>query len=260
MNVTLHLGDCLEYMRGMDAASVDCVITSPPYNMRTRIRNGEYTERERSDHFSKKYSGFDDSFPIDEYLNVHRQVIKEALRVAPLVFINIQLVTGSKEAWFNLMGEFSTNIKDVVVWDKGDGQPAMHPAVINRSYELILILEASRTAGRAFTTSYFPRGTMQDVWRLGRGGKGEIEGHGAVFPLSLPSRILNGWTLEGDTILDPFMGSGTTGVACVKLGRKFLGVEMEPKYFEIAKRRIIAELERMPLFEEKPTYRQAELV
>jgi DNA modification methylase len=87
----------------------------------------------------------------------------------------------------------------------------------------------------------------------------ENKQHPTQKPLPLMEWCL-GFVPNADTIADPFMGSGTTGVACVRLGRKFLGVEKEPKYFEIAKRRIIAELERMPLFEDKPTYRQSELI
>jgi len=64
----------------------------------------------------------------------------------------------------------------------------------------------------------------------------------------------------GEAILDPFMGSGTTGVAAVRLGRQFLGCETDPTHYETAKRRIIAELERMPLFEDKPVYRQEALL
>ena len=57
-------------------------------------------------------------------------------------------------------------------------------------------------------------------------------------------------TNKRDTILDPFMGSGTTGVAAVRLGRRFIGIELDPRYFDIAVRRIQAELNRFPLFEE----------
>ena len=71
-------------------------------------------------------------------------------------------------------------------------------------------------------------------------------------PTQKPLRVME-WTLEqvnaGQTVLDPFMGSGTTGVACVRTGRKFIGIELEPKYFEIAVARIEAELNRHPLFE-----------
>ena len=238
MGYQLFLGDCLEVMRGMKDKSVDAIITSPPYNMRTRIRNGKYTEREKSEHFSRKYDDFHDSMPIDEYSEFHRQVLGECLRLARVVFVNIQFVTGSKEAWFRLMGEFSKYLKDVIVWDKGEGQPAMHPSVINRGYELILAFESSAMAGRAFSKSFFGRGTMPDVWRFGRGGNGAIRGHSAVFPVELAGKIIVGWTQAGEKVFDPFMGSGTTGVACVNLGRNFIGCEISPKYYAIAERRI----------------------
>ena len=238
MGYQLFLGDCLEVMRGMEDKSVDAIITSPPYNMRTRIRNGAYTEREKSEHFSKKYSDFHDSFPIDKYYSFHKDVLREGFRLARVVFVNIQIVTGSKEAWFRLMGDFSQHLKDVIVWDKGEGQPAMHSSVINRGYELILIFESAATAGRAFSRSFFERGRMSDVWRFGRGGNGAVKGHGAVFPVELAGRIIAGWTKHGDKILDPFMGSGTTGVASVQMGRNFIGCEIAQSYFSIAERRI----------------------
>jgi len=62
--------------------------------------------------------------------------------------------------------------------------------------------------------------------------------HPAVFPEQLANDHIISWSNEGDTILDPFMGSGTTGVACKNLGRNFIGIEKDDKYFEIAKARI----------------------
>jgi site-specific DNA-methyltransferase (adenine-specific) len=59
-------------------------------------------------------------------------------------------------------------------------------------------------------------------------------------------------SLPGETILDPFMGSGTTGVAAVKLGRKFIGIEIEPKYFDIACKRISEALKQPDMFIERP--------
>ena len=234
----IYCGDCLELMKQLPDKSIDLVVTSPPYNMRTRIRNGEYTEREKSEHFSKKYSEFSDALPIEEYYNFHKKVIKEYLRISDLVFINIQIVTGSKEAWFKLIGDFNRQIKDIIVWDKGEGQPAMHPAVINRGYELIIILEAKATAGRAFNKSYFKRGEMSDIWRYGRGGNGLVDGHSALFPIDLVGKIINNWSKENDTILDPFLGSGTTAVACKQLKRNFIGIEISQKYCDIANGRL----------------------
>ena len=77
---------------------------------------------------------------------------------------------------------------------------------------------------------------------------------GREHPTQKPLEVMR-WTIEklkGKTILDPFMGSGTTGVAAVKLGRKFIGIEIEPKYFDIACRRIQAALDAPDMFIEPP--------
>jgi site-specific DNA-methyltransferase (adenine-specific)/modification methylase len=242
----LILGDCLEEMKKMPNKSVDCVITSPPYNMRLRIRNGEYTEREWAEHFSKKYDEFHDALPMKEYQEFHTRVIKELLRISPIVFWNISIVTGSKEALFKIIGEFAREITDIVVWDKGFGQPAMNNGVLNRGYELIVIFEAERKNGRTFNKYCFDRGTMPDIWRMGRGGKENEKNHAATFPCELAERIIIGWTKTDDVILDPFCGTGTTGVACKRLNRDFIGIEISPKYLEIAKTRI--EKQTPPLF------------
>ena len=73
--------------------------------------------------------------------------------------------------------------------------------------------------------------------------------HKSQKPINLMKRLLLDFTNQGDTILDPFMGSGTTGVACVQTGRNFIGIEIDPTYFAIAERRIQeAQLQpRLPL-------------
>jgi len=82
------------------------------------------------------------------------------------------------------------------------------------------------------------------------GGAGEI--HTCPKPLGFVERLLTRFTLEGETILDPFMGSGTTGVACVNLDRAFIGIEREPTYFDIACRRIEAAYKQPRLFTDPP--------
>ena len=154
--------------------------------------------------------------------------------MSPLLFLNIQIVTGSKEAWFKLIGYFNKNIKDIIVWDKGEGQPAMHHSVLNRGYELILVMENPETAGRTFTKSYFKRGTMSDIWRIGRSGRGNNPTHGAVFPENLVAKAINGWSKKDDIILDPFLGTGTTAYVAKKLGRNYIGIEISPEYCKIA--------------------------
>lgn len=76
--------------------------------------------------------------------------------------------------------------------------------------------------------------------------------HPTEKPVSLMSELIALFSNHGDTVLDPFMGSGTTGVAAIKLGRKFIGVEIDPKYFDIACRRISGALKQPDMFIERP--------
>lgn len=75
-----------------------------------------------------------------------------------------------------------------------------------------------------------------NVWFINR--PVENYGHPAVFPKQIAQDHIISWSKEGDIVLDPFMGSGTTGVACIDTNRNFIGIELNPDYFEIAKKRI----------------------
>jgi site-specific DNA-methyltransferase (adenine-specific) len=89
-------------------------------------------------------------------------------------------------------------------------------------------------------------------------GKMEAFDHPCPKPIGVWTKVLNRFSVDGETILDPFMGSGTTGVACAKLGRKFIGIEIEPKYFDIACRRIEQAYKQPDFFIEKPAIAKQE--
>lgn len=237
MTKKIHNECCLATLNRMVDGEVDLVVTSPPYNMRTRIRNGEYTTREKSEHFSKKYKHFSDDLPIDDFYSFHSKVLSELLRVSKVVCYNFQIVTGSKEAFFKIIGDFSKDIKDIIIWDKGHGQPAMHENVLNSCYELILVLENDKRAGRVIQNAKFKRGEMSDILRIGR-GKRVSDVHGAIFPETLAGSLIEAFSDAGDLIYDPFMGSGTTAIVAEKLGRKWAGSELIKEYCDIANKRI----------------------
>jgi site-specific DNA-methyltransferase (adenine-specific)/modification methylase len=232
----LH-GDCLELMKEIPDDSVDIVLTSPPYNMNLRIRNGKYCSRQIVKELSTKYKNFSDNLPMNEYYEFNKSVISECLRVSDLVFYNVQFLTGNKPALFRLIGKFHLNMKEFIVWDKCNGQPAIGNGIMNSLFEVILVLQKSNPKSRHFKTAQFDRGTLSNIWRVRRGRK-PAGTHGAVFPVRLAEKVIANFSYEGATILDPFSGVGTTGVACRNLNRKFIGIELDKEYFDIATKRI----------------------
>tara|TARA_R110000772_G_C13156173_1_gene425512 strand:+ start:47 stop:805 length:759 start_codon:yes stop_codon:yes gene_type:complete len=239
--------DCLDTMSRMGDKFIDLTVTSPPYNMRTRIRNGKYTTREKGEHFSKKYKHFDDALSIEDFYTFHSKVLKELLRVSKIVCYNFQIVTGSKEAFFKIIGDFNKDIKDIIIWDKGHGQPAMHEKVLNSGYEVVLILEDDKKAGRVINNATFNRGEMQNILRLGRGKK-ISNVHGAIFPESLPAELIKAFSKKDALVYDPFMGSGTTAIVCHKLNRSFLGSEISLEYCKIINERIKQHQAQLTIF------------
>jgi site-specific DNA-methyltransferase (adenine-specific) len=229
--------DCIETMKRMPNNFIDLTVTSPPYNMRLRVCKNGYVKRTEQKHFSKKYKHFDDAIPINDFYQFHSKVLTELIRTSKLICYNFQIVTGSKWAFFKMIGDFNDYIKDIIIWDKGFGQPAMSRNVLNSCYEMILILENDKTPGRLIKNSTFKRGEMDNILRIGRGKKiSEI--HSATFPEKLVSELINMFSKEGDLIYDPFMGSGTTAKVAILSNRRYMGSEISEEYCKIAEERI----------------------
>lgn len=128
--------------------------------------------------------------------------------------------------------------RSVITWIKNNWSMGDLDHEHARQTEIILFYPGER--------HYFPSGRPTDVVHARRT---ENAHHPTEKPVTLLRRVV-GWT-EG-VVVDPFMGSGTTGVACAKLGRKFIGIEIEPKYFDIACRRIEEAYRQPDLFIARP--------
>ena len=139
-----------------------------------------------------------------------------------------QLIFWSAKASFPL--EYTA----IHIWDKGNGIASMYERIIERNGQ------KNYKIFRKYSIDNKVRAMLsRDVYTE----------HPSQKPIQLMRMLVEKFTNPGDTILDPFMGSGTTGVACVQTGRNFIGIEIEPKYFEIAEKRIAeAQLQmRMPV-------------
>jgi len=196
---TLHLGDCLEYMRGMDAGSVDAVITDPQYGNGT-----EYNSTIDTPEFVAELVG---------------KFIPEALRIAKRVVITPGVITQwlyPKPSWvLSWVTEGSTNYSP---WGFSCWQP-------------ILVYGSDPFMEHG-------KGCRPDVIKCSYWYNGHKINHPCPKPVDFMRLLIGRCTADGESIFDPFMGSGTTGVACMQLGRNFIGCEIDPTYYAIAERRI----------------------
>lgn len=216
MTVELHLGDCLEFMQGVEDKSVDLVFADPPYGI------------------GAKYEGDTDDNRGD-YWNWTRRWINIARRVSKIVVLTHKVKALQEIIDWDWVG----------VWNKpySSGTRMGNSGIIPH-YEPVFMY-GIHSMGVKWTG-------FSDVFTCNPVGKGQVGGyHGRVAamtvvsgshrfqkPLGLMTDFLTAFSLEGQTILDPFMGSGTTGVACVQSGRNFIGCEISPEYFAIAEKRI----------------------
>jgi len=236
---SLFNGDCLNYMQNdMFVGQADITITSPPYNMNLRIRNGKYCSRQIVKELTTKYKNYDDNLSMEEYYEWNKKIINYLIQISDLVFYNVQFLTGNKRALFKLIGEFNEQLKEIIIWNKVNAQPAIGEQILNSQYEVLLVFNKDNAISRKFNTAQFDRGTLSNVWDIKRGKKLNKQ-HGATFPEELVEKILNNFTKKGDVVFDPFMGTGTVGVVASKLKRNFIGVEIDKDYFEFAKQRIV---------------------
>ena len=238
MSVDLTLGNCFDKLKSMEDDSVDLVFTSPPYNMNLRVRNGEYCSRQIVKELTTKYENFDDNLTMDEYYDFTVNVLDELLRVCKgYIFYNVQILTGNKVALYKAIGKYAEQIKEFIIWDKVNAQPAIGEGVLNSQFEVILVLSKSEAMTRQFSGASFKRGTLSNVWSMKR-EKSDNKEHGAVFPLELAEFVIENFSKRGQVVLDPFLGTGTTGVASKACGRDFIGVELDEKYYKKAMSRI----------------------
>ena len=239
--IELYNSDCLAQMDSFikEGRKFDAIITSPPYNMCLRVHTGKYMSRwkwnECQSSFAAKYNNYTDDLPMEEYFNFQDSFIEKALQCTDLMFYNIQMITGNKVALFKLIGKYSEKIKEVIIWDKCTSQPAMNAGTLNSQFEFVFVFSNVKPYNRSFDTACFERGTLSNVWNIKRERNEE---HKAAFPQMLVKKILENFTKEGDTILDPFMGSGTCGLVCKYMNRNFVGIELDQKYFDLAKDKI----------------------
>lgn len=221
-NVKLLKGNCLELMDGIPDESVDMILTDPPYlqDYETRRRKNnrhEFASRILND---TPRSGSD---MIVKFLKLSYQKLRN--NSAILVFCNTNKIDFFKQEIENA----GFKIKNIIVWVKNNHTAGDLKAAFGHQYEFIILANKGRR--------YINGNRDNDVIFFNRvAGKKQL--HQNQKPVDLLQYLVEKLSDINDTVLDPFMGSGSTGVACVNTNRNFIGIELEEKYFNIAKERI----------------------
>lgn len=242
-------GDSAKVLKTIPSESIDLTVTSPPYD---NLRD---------------YNGYTFDF---------ETIAKELFRVTKVGgvvvwIVNDATISGSesgtsfKQALY--FKDIGFNIHDTMIWAK-DTLTFPDPTRYGQTFEYMFVLSKGKPKsihliedrtnkwyganvhgtsrgvdGKTFKKSNANKtivkemGIRFNVWNIS-GEKNNKTGHPAVFPLKLAKDHILSWSNKGDTVLDPFMGSGTTGIACVDTNREFIGIEISKDYFVNAKKRI----------------------
>ena len=254
--------DCLEGMKQIPDGTIDCVITSPPYDD------------------LRQYGGVADGWTFDKFKAIADQLVRVLRDGGICVWVikdgtnkGFETLSSFKQAIY--FDEIGLRLYDTMIWEK---QSAPNPTS-NRYYdvfEYMFIFSKDKPTTLNFICDHknisvgkaeqkdsdtsnpesrrkregvricpeYSRRT--NIWQIAVGQN--TTGHPAVYPYKLALDHIRTWTNEQDVVLDPFMGSGTTAIACHRSKRHWIGFELNKEYFDKAVRRIKAEQAQLTLF------------
>lgn len=257
-------------MSDLEDGSVALVVTSPPY-----YAGKEYEQDLGQGHVPASYN---------EYRRLLFEVLSECKRVLePGGRIAVNVANLGRRPYRSLAADvigilqedLHLLLRGEVVWQKGKGasgscawgsyRQAGNPVLRDLTERVVIASkwrfdrsltpkerEARGLPHRSTLTSDEFMAATLDLWEIPPEAATRV-GHPAPFPVDLPQRLIELYSYEGDLVLDPFMGSGTTLVAAARTGRRYVGYDLEPEYVETARRRVSAELDRLRAAERLPS-------
>ena len=226
----LICGDCTDELaiaKVMDNKAA-ITFTSPPYNAGVSAQLSGNTSID--DNLYK--NEYDDNQTQEAYLDLLNRFTEQAMTVSEYVFVNLQFLSGNKRAFVDYLNVFRDRLADIAIWDKGHAAPQQAQRVMDSRFEFVIIFSESAT--RAIGTREF-RGMVHNVYDGNPQRHNEYASiHAATFPVDFPEHFINTFTNKGDSVFEPFLGTGTTLIACERLGRKARCIEISPSYCAVA--------------------------
>ena len=230
----VHQGDCIDLMNQMPEASVDLIVTSPPYNIKNStgngLKNGSGGKWPQAA-LLKGYAAHNDAMPHDEYVRWQRSCLEAMMRVLGedgAIFYNHKwrVQGGLLQDRADIVDGFP--VRQIIIWQRNGGIN-FNPGYFLPTYEVIYLIAKPK-----FRLA--PKANAQgDVWRIPQETKNP---HPAPFPLALAQKCVE--STAAKVVLDPFIGSGTTAIAAQQSNRQWIGMDISEVYCELARRRISA--------------------
>lgn len=241
MKFQLFQGDATEVMKTIPSSSVDLVVTSPPYNA------GKSYEEKLTD---EEYYRF--VLPVAMEF---KRVLKNDGRFAVNIITNINRINGDDTkdvlfpffGWIDALRTSGLRIKENIIWNQwnsgcetawGSWKSPSAPHIRHKTENILLGYNnvwKKESRGESDLTEKEFMGYTIDEWSF---APENDRSHPAPFPIELPKRAIKLFSFKGDTVLDPFLGSGTTMMASLELGRSCIGIELDPKYVIMTKNRL----------------------
>lgn len=249
-NYRLYHDDCLKILEEIPENTFDMIFADPPYmlsNGGITCQNGKVVSVNKGKW--DKSQGFEQDFEFHKrWLSACKRVLKKN---------GTLWVSGTYHSIYSCgfaMQLLGYHILNDISWFKPNASPNMCCRYFTASHETLIWARKDKKTKHTFNYELMKNGDfasdfikkpntqMRSVWAIGTPKKSEktFGKHPTQKPLDLLERIILASTNEGDLILDPFMGSATTGVAALKLGRKFVGIEKEKEFVELAEKRLSA--------------------
>lgn len=225
--VTLYNDDCMNILRGLPDSSIDLIVTDPPYDISATNGGGSVNNIKK---LNKSLNDLvdldiDTGYDIETYNNEFVRVMKN---INIYIWCNKVQIPEYFDFYVNRLGcKF-----DILLWYKTNSLPTYsNKYLTDKEYCLYF-----RKGGVCNPQSYEDAKTIY-IAPINIEDK-KMYDHPTIKPLAFTESMIRNSSRVGDIVLDPFMGSGTTGVACKGLGRNFIGVELNKKYFDISSMRI----------------------
>ena len=232
---TIIQGDCLEVMKEIPDKSIDLILTDPPYNISQKNKIFRDYRNGKNGDINMDFGEWDYNFQIEPFLQESKRILREDGSI--IVWTSEQLY-GKYREWF------AKNMypKQLLIWVKTNPLPQFRLVGYRQATELLFWALKNKNTKNNPNFLFQSQKEMINVFYAPIVGGKERTEHPTQKPLSITMKIIKRHCREEGIVLDPFLGSGTTAVACKMLGRHYIGIELNSKYVEIINKRLNFEM------------------